>query len=306
MEIIFFTKLLVVLIAIALILTLKPLQLKKTVYPIYFGVLIVTFLSYIFMLMGVTNWLVEFVGSLWIFAGLAFVLIHSSITMGKTKTGLFFIIALIFGLVSEVLGVKYGWIYGHYYYNPMLTPAFFGLVPVINVLSWALIIYISYVFANIILDYGKNRFNPKNESSLVVIIVLILISMISAMVATNLDMLIDPVVVATHAWFWIDGGEYFGIPISNFVGWFVVVFAVSFIFRVIELMMDKKSFATEETPTHSATIISLYIMFLLIYGYTALLIGRPEYLLVGVTAMGPFILITILITYLKFKKEGKK
>jgi uncharacterized membrane protein len=306
MEIIFYTKLLVVLLAIALILILKPLQLKKTAYPIYFGFLIVTFLSYIYSLMGSNNWLVDFIGSLWIFAGLAFVIIHSTIVMGKTKTALFFVIALIFGLVSEVLGVKYGWIYGHYYYNPILTPAFFGLVPVINVLSWALIIYISYMFANIIIEFNSKKINLKNESFPFVFLVIVLLSMISGMVATNLDMLVDPVVVANHAWFWIGGGEYFGIPISNFVGWFLVVFSVTFIFRIIEFAIDRKDQMITENFVLSGTIISLYIMFLLVYGYTALLIGHPEYLLIGTTAMGPFIFITILITYIKHKNKGKK
>jgi uncharacterized membrane protein len=204
------------------------------------------------------------------------------------------------------LGVKYGWIYGHYYYNPILTPAFFGLVPVVNVLSWALIIYISYIFGNIILGFNKNKFSLKNESFPFIFLIMVIISMISALVATNLDMLVDPVVVATHAWFWVDGGAYFGIPISNFVGWFVVVFSVSIIFRMIDLIMDKNHHSTSENSIHSATIIGLYFMFLLIYGYTAILIGRPEYLLIGVTAMGPFILITVLITYINHKNGGKK
>ncbi|WP_048190942.1 carotenoid biosynthesis protein [Methanobacterium sp. SMA-27] len=305
MEIIFYIKLLVVLSAVALILIIKPLQLKKTVYPIYFGFLIITFLSYIYSLMGTNNLVIDFIGSLWIFTGLALVVIHSSILLGKTKTALFFSIALIFGLVSEVLGVKFGWIYGHYYYNPILTPAFFGLVPVVNVISWAFIIYISYIFADIILEFNNKKFYLKNKGRPFVFLLIILLSMISGMVATNMDMLIDPVVVANHAWFWIDSGPYFGIPISNFVGWFLVVFSVTFLFRVVEFIIDKKDHIVTDNSFLTATIISMYTMFLLIYGYTALLIGHPEYLLIGTTAMGPFILITILITYIKHTRVGK-
>ena len=45
-------------------------------------------------------------------------------SVGHEKTTVFFIIALAFGLVPEIIGVKYGWIFGHYYYNPALTPLY--------------------------------------------------------------------------------------------------------------------------------------------------------------------------------------
>jgi uncharacterized membrane protein len=38
-----------------------------------------------------------------------------------------------------------------------------------------------------------------------------------------LDLFIDPVAVATGYWVWFVPGEiYFGIPLLNFVGWFVL------------------------------------------------------------------------------------
>jgi uncharacterized membrane protein len=40
---------------------------------------------------------------------------------------------------------------------------------------------------------------------------------------------------ATFAiWAWLDGGPYFGVPIGNFVGWFVVTVLVTGLFRLFE------------------------------------------------------------------------
>jgi uncharacterized membrane protein len=40
--------------------------------------------------------------------------------------------------------------------------------------------------------------------------------------------------VADGHWRWLDGGAYFGIPISNFIGWFLTAAAIFAVWRWIE------------------------------------------------------------------------
>ena len=167
MEITLYSGWLIIILALLLILLIKPLQLKKTVYPIYFILLIITFFCYIYSIMGTKVLIFDFLGSLWIYTAFSLVLMHSSLNLGNKKTSIFFIIALAFGLGSELIGVKYGWIFGHYFYNPVLIPFIFGLVPVMTVVSWVTIIYISYSFANMILKgFGSPKPNIKQNKLL--------------------------------------------------------------------------------------------------------------------------------------------
>ena len=307
MDIIFYLSWLIVVLAIALIIMLKPLQLKKTVYPIYFLFLLLAFFCYLYSLVETKFAIIDFLGTLLPFITLSLVIIHSSLTLGKKKTTIFFITSFIFALGSESIGVKYGLIFGHYYYNPVLAPFFFGLVPVMIVVSWLPFIYISYTFANMILKgFGSQKPNIK-QNKLFMIVLLILLSAISGLVAVNLDMLLDPVVVSTQGWFWIGGGLYFGVPISNFVGWFIVTFVVTFLFRLYESFKKVNNGSLPKASLlMSSSIIVLYLIYFIIYGFTAFLMGNQVYLLIGATTMGPFILITTLITAIDFLDKNKK
>ena len=159
MDITFYINWLIVVVAIILIAIRKPSQIKKTVFSTYFIFLIITFLCHLYTLTGTNTVIFELLGSFWTYTAFAIVILHSSLYLGKKKTINFFTIALAFGLFSELILVKYGLI-GYYYYNPILSPFIFGLVPVMTVVSWATIIHVSYTFANMIF---KRFWNPKTE-----------------------------------------------------------------------------------------------------------------------------------------------
>lgn len=304
---IFYLSWLIVVLAIVLIFVLKPVQLKKTVYPVYFIILLLTFFCYLYSILGTKVIIIDFLGSLLPFFALSLVIIHSSLTLEKKKTSIFFIAAFFFALFSESVGVKYGLIFGHYYYNPALTPFFFGLVPVMNVVSWLPVIYMSYTFANMILNgFGSPKPNIK-QNKLYMLILLVLLSAISGLVATNLDMLVDPVVVSTQGWFWIGGGPYFGVPISNFIGWFMVTFVFTFLFRLYESFKKVNDLSKPiNSLLISSSIIILYLIYFIIYGFIAILMGNQAYVLVGTTTMGPFIIILTLATVTEFFKKNKR
>ena len=112
----------------------------------------------------------------------------------------FFILALI-GYIFEIIGVKTGFIFGHYYYGNGLGSKVLE-VPLIISLNWALLISIGI---NIAYHFFKNKY-----------VVLI----IGSLIATFTDVLIEQ--VASKLDFWKFDSGLAGI--HNYVGWFLISF----------------------------------------------------------------------------------
>ncbi|MGP8190980.1 MAG: carotenoid biosynthesis protein, partial [Methanobacterium sp.] len=203
---------LIILAVILIVILSKPLNLNKNFY-LKLGFALVLITSFSDIISNFTSIpIFGIAGSLFFFFTFAFVLLHSSKVLGNKKTLIFFIIALTFGLLSEVVGIKYGILFGGYYYYTIPT-FFFGLVPLSVPILWAIIIYICYTITNLfLLRFGGIK--PKKTDKLWYFIVLTtLLSFISGLMAVNLDMILDPVSVAPQvaAWIWIGGGSYYGI-----------------------------------------------------------------------------------------------
>ena len=48
-----------------------------------------------------------------------------------------------------------------------------------------------------------------------------------------LSFAMDPVwSTVMHAWIWLQGGAYFGVPLSNFAGWYITVYIFYQLFAV--------------------------------------------------------------------------
>jgi uncharacterized membrane protein len=87
-------------------------------------------------------------------------------------------------------------------------------------ISWAVIIYVAYALTNQFLfgaigDRPSLKLTRLNAAGLIIIA-----PVIGGMISVNLDMILHPVAVSQHipSWFWIGGGPYFGVPLSNFIG----------------------------------------------------------------------------------------
>jgi uncharacterized membrane protein len=242
-------------------------------------------------------------GGLFLYIAFALVVLHCSSILGSKKTVVFFAIALSIGLVSETLGVARGLIFGAYYYN--LPKFFFGLVPFETPISWAVIIYVAYVLTNQFIfgtigDRPSIKLTRLNAAGLI-----ILASAIGGLIAMNLDMILDPVAVSPQnpGWVWIGGGQYFGIPISNFIGWFFVSFSAILLFRSYEVL---KSEALEGARSIDAYIPVIYLAYFLVQASRAIQIGHPEFVLIGFSTMFPFILFVTLIFYTQYIRSKRR
>lgn len=136
---------------------------------------------------------------------------------------------------------------------------------------------------------------------------LVLLCCIDGLLAMNHDMIMDPVAVdpAVKGWVWIGGGEYFGIPISNFIGWFLVTFIAMLIIRGY-MLISKKEFIGSKSIYTCAFAVIMYTLYLLMNAAQSIQLGHPEYVLIGFAAMAPFIIIGLLAYYLNLKNLSSK
>ncbi|MBV6514624.1 MAG: hypothetical protein HPKKFMNG_00252 [Planctomycetes bacterium] len=112
--------------------------------------------------------------------------------------------AALIGFASELSGVAYGLPYGHYEYTPILGPALLG-VPLVLTCAWL-------VLAAHVRGAMEAWRIPASVQPF-----------LGAAWMTALDLVIDPLAAGPLGyWSWNASGFYYGIPASNFAGWFVV------------------------------------------------------------------------------------
>ena len=129
--------------------------------------------------------------------------------------------AIGISLGAEVLGVSTGWLFGDYVYTDQLGPKAFGFVPWLIPFAWLMVLYPAWELTkyDVMADGSKSTFafHPSSFT---------LHAVLAALAVTAYDLSLDPRMVADGNWIWHSGGFYFGIPFSNFVGWFITAWVI--------------------------------------------------------------------------------
>ena len=129
---------------------------------------------------------------------------------------LFSLFVFFFSIFAEHIGVKYGFLFGNYYYNADFGPQLIG-VPITIGFAWVMVIATSFVIAKRIV---------KSNS-------ILLVSIVGSLAAVVMDLVIDPVsYVAKSYWVWVDTGLYYNIPTFNFISWFGLSFFFLLLFQL--------------------------------------------------------------------------
>lgn len=157
-----------------------------------------------------------------------FSVLHAGFLLGWRHALLFFALSAVISLVAELAGTETGLIFGVYHYTDVLGPKLFGEVPIVIPLAWFLMIYPSYLIANLVVE-GRLLARGRGFARLV------WMAFLGALAMTAWDLTLDPYMVGFEkAWVWEQPGSYFGIPIHNYVGWVGTTFLVMLIYRLLE------------------------------------------------------------------------
>jgi putative membrane protein len=113
------------------------------------------------------------------------------------------VISAIFTYSVELLGSKTGVPFGSYHYTDLLKPQLLD-VPLLIPLAWLMMLPPAWAVTTSILG-NKRPFW--------------VFSLVSGLVFTAWDLFLDPQMVSRGLWVWHQPGGYFGIPWTNYLGW---------------------------------------------------------------------------------------
>ena len=125
------------------------------------------------------------------------------------------ILGFFIGMITEILGVQYGWIFGDYQYGNKLGTKLMG-VPLLIGVNWALLTVITGVIAE---QFYSNKFMRV---------------LIGVGLMVFLDLLMEPLAPVLD--FWIFDGEE--APLQNYLGWAAVAIFLQFGYYFLKVRVN--------------------------------------------------------------------
>jgi len=181
-----------------------------------------------------------------ILSALTFALIHGAQHYRLRGILVFAAICLLIGNIMEYIGVQTGFPYGHYQFLPLMGPQLLD-VPILLGLAYIGMAYVSWTLARLVLRATAAR--PEGPQ-------VITLPLLAAVIMTAWDFAQDPVwSTLLHAWRWRDGGIWFGVPLTNYAGWFFTVFLIYFAFAQY---LRRFAITTQPAFPHWRAAILLY------------------------------------------------
>jgi len=215
----------------------------------------------------------------YVFLFLALYLWAAAAAIGWRRTALFTAIAWVVAFAAEYSSTRNGIPFGFYSYIPATRgrELWIGNVPFMDSLSFTFLAYVSFALAQCLrlpIGTGAREVNEVRRSWPVLGLTAFLFMLI--------DVVIDPLALRGDRWFlgkiyeYPSPGIYFGVPLTNFLGWGVVGFVVIALFQRLD-----RALPAEESSSRGVRPIflgaALYLLILVFNLCMTFAIG--EYLL---------------------------
>ena len=164
---------------------------------------------------------------------------------GSKKTVMYFLPMIVAALFIESAGVASGrYDYpGYIVYLSVIG----GGVPLIIILAWSANLFLLFNMAKHVVSkvYQKRNF-----------LQIFLISLMAGCFAVCLDLLEDPLAHHNEWWIWkgtVSGVTFYGVPLLNFMGWFVLIFYMT----LATLLIERSRFSLNRKILLSLASISI-------------------------------------------------
>ena len=173
---------------------------------------------------------------------------HAASHLGWRTTITIFVVGFAISLTSELTGTTTGYPFGPYSYTGQLGYLIGGRVPFNIPTSWFFMLYASLAICGRLLTPDDNNASKWRWAVL------------AALVLTAWDVSMDPAMVGTTHWLWhlAPGGEttllrrlfltgfYYGMPLTNWLGWVLTGCVVA---RAMLAIVPPSQWATRVSPT---------------------------------------------------------
>lgn len=272
---------------------------NNLIWIVFYFLLLLTSLNIVGNLFGLHLEIEKNITYKLLFLGLPVILLilHSFLTLSALRAIFFITIASFIGWIMEVWGLSAGTFFGgHYVYKSNQLTLLNVPLPVI--LYWAVFIYTGYCVVNSFV-YWLNKQKPsRNRKNLWLLPIAVLLD---GWVVVAIDLFMDPLQVQSGSWKWLEGGPYFGVPIGNFIGWFIVTVIVTGIFRTFEYFFSMKEVKYDKT-VYIIPVIG-YGALAISFAFDAIKHQMQDLAVIGSVLMLPVVILN-LILFIKWKKKA--
>ncbi|PRR84663.1 hypothetical protein CLLU_23470 [Clostridium luticellarii] len=173
---------------------------------------------------------------------------------------LFFALTFVISWSYETLSIYTGFPFGHYHYTDHYTDLIgpkLGVVPIFIMFSYFAVGYLSWMIGQVLLDRQNSKFGGADVFT---------IPVFSAFVMVLWDLCFDPFAsTVRQGWIWENGGGFFGVPIGNYLGWFLCTYTFFQLFALYLKFCFYKNNGDKNEQTRN-----LWLMPCLMYGAVAL------------------------------------
>jgi uncharacterized membrane protein len=166
----------------------------------------------------------------YVFAFFAAYLLAAVPHLGWRKTAVFTVSGYLIAFASEWCSINSGFPYGWYYYidHTSSRELWIAGVPFFDSLSYVFLSYCSYTLALLVLSPLKGWCRDLVTLETCAIRHSYAALFLGSLFQTYLDIIIDPVSLQGSRWFlgqiygYRELGHHFGVPLSNYLGWWLV------------------------------------------------------------------------------------
>lgn len=186
--------------------------------------------------------------------------------------------ALLIGTVTwgaEALGTATGFPFGAYNYTDVLQPQV-AHVPLLIPIAWMMVLPSAWAIGQLVRE--RIRVKPPLD--------LLILALVAAAALTAWDLGLDPQMVGWNLWQWANEGAYFGIPLSNYAGWFGTAFVGTLLVWLLVAPKPDKLAADQLLLVYGLTWFFMSFGLVLFWG-----LAGPGLVLFAV--MGAFLLLAI-------------
>lgn len=182
------------------------------------------------------------------------------------------VIVPVLGWASEAIGSRVGVPFGDYHYTDVLQPQV-AHVPVLIPLAWLMMMPPAWAVGALVAPGTP-----------------LLQWVVAAAAFTAWDVYLDPMMVSWDFWRWPKGGRYLGIPLVNYLGWFVVAFAITALVALLGRVVGVPLVAG--VPTGPLALVYAVTWVLMLIGQLAFWRLRAS-AIAGFIAMGVFVALMV-------------
>ena len=191
---------------------------------------------------------------------IAFMFLHGVLRYRVEGIVVFAVICLVVSNIFENLGVATGFPFGPYHYTDALGPKLF-YVPLMIGPAYLSVGYMAWVLATILA--GDVRRGAGAFSTFAT-------PFVAAFIMVLWDLTMDPSASTVQKWWiWESGGGFFGVPVSNYLGWFLTVYVFMQLFALylrarapVPELLQPKSYFIQAIAMYAIVALGFVLTFL--------------------------------------------